>query len=129
MAETATLEKPDVETSTPENAGSTPRFSIHPLNAGKKSLYEDAVLSLIDAQDHAELDPATGKPEILAITVFVPGEKKAQTRHIRDFRDAATAHNRTARIRSQSDNEDGSVSIEFTLTEKVTRERKAKPTV
>jgi hypothetical protein len=128
MAQTieAPAEPTDLETAEADGAAEsqTPRFSIHPLRAGKQSsLYEDAVLALIDAQDAAEIDPATGKPEIIAITVFVPGEKKAQGRHIRDFREAATRHDRSARIRAQEENADGSVSIEFTLTERLKRTR------
>lgn len=120
--ETPTETPDNVEETAADNAA--PRFTIHPLRAGKQSsLYEDAVLGLIDAQDNAELDPTTGKPEVMAITVFVPGDKKGQTRHIRDFREAATRHDRTARIRNQSTNQDGSVSVEFTLTPRVKRDR------
>lgn len=129
MASTApTVEQTDehgqIEAPPAPAASDAPRFSIHPLRTAQSTLYEDAVLNLIDAQQHAEIDPETGKPEIMAITILIPAEKKARSRHLRDFREAANRHGKTARIRGEDEQADGSVAIDFTITERTTRNRK-----
>lgn len=110
----------DTTLETPETPETTePRFSIHPLNAGKPNRYTDAVLALIDAQDHAD------DGELLAITLFLPGDTKARNKHLREFREAAQAQGKSARIKHEDPQEDGSVAVDFTLSTRLTRDRKA----
>lgn len=98
--------------------GEAPRFSIHPLNPGKTNRYTDAVDALIDAQENA------GEGETLAITLFLPGELKARNKHLREFREAAQARGKSARIKQEDEQADGSVAVDFTLSTRLTRDRK-----
>lgn len=121
MAKTEGTTTSDEQVRDETAAPPAPQFSIHPFTptekAKKPNIYDDAVAALIDAQNNA----ADG--ETVAITILIPTDKKARNKHLRDFRESATNHDRTARIRTENEQDDGTTAIEFTLTQKVTRQR------
>lgn len=98
-----------------------PKFTLHEyVPSDKPGHYDDEVQALMEAGDG------------IAITVQIPGDKdpekaeKLVKKHQAWFYESARRFDRSAKLVDETNQEDGSIHLDFILRNKITRPRKAK---
>lgn len=110
-----------------------PKFDLHPYVPGDKpGHYDDHVQALIEA-DKDKTPEQIKSGDVTAITIQIPANKdpekfdKEIAKHKRWFQESAKRYGRTSRLVDSSDQEDGSVHLDFILREQIKRTRKPRP--